>query len=145
MAAAAEMALAALQAERRGAADVEQFEDGFYLAACRLIERDCADPELTPEAVAATLRCSRASLYRAFSRHQESVAAMIWLTRLGRASRMLASASHAGMLISEIAFRSGFLDQPTFNRMFRRRYGLTPREARAPSGGSRGERQASTG
>jgi AraC-like DNA-binding protein len=131
LSAAAQMALAALQAERRGAADVEQFEDGFYQAACRLIEGGCADPDLTPEAVAAALGCSRASLYRAFSRHQESVAAMIWAARIVRASRMLTSACHADMLVSEIAFRSGFLDQPTFNRMFRRRYGLTPREARA--------------
>jgi transcriptional regulator GlxA family with amidase domain len=38
--------------------------------------------------------------------------------------------SHLGLLISEIAVRCGFLEQATFNRMFKRRYGLTPREAR---------------
>lgn len=130
IAAGVDMTLAVLQAEGRGAADVEQFEGGFYHAACRLIERDCADPELTPEIVAISLGSSRASLYRVFLRHGESVSAMIWEKRLVRAWRMLTSPGHEDLLISEIAFRNGFLDQPTFNRMFKRRFGLTPREVR---------------
>jgi AraC-like DNA-binding protein len=128
--AAADMALAALQAGQLGAVDVEQFEYGFYYAACRLIERRCTDPQLTPRIVAAELGCSRPSLYRAFLRHGESVAAMIWTKRIERARTMLTNASHAQLLVSEVAFRCGFLDQPTFNRMFKRRFGLTPREAR---------------
>lgn len=130
IAAGADMTLAVLQAERRGAADLEQFEGGFYHAACRLIARDCADPQLTPEIVAISLGSSRASLYRVFLRHGESVSAMIWEKRLVRAWRMLTTPGHGDLLISDIAFRSGFLDQPTFNRMFKRRFGLTPREAR---------------
>jgi AraC-like DNA-binding protein len=35
-----------------------------------------------------------------------------------------------GRLISEIAALSGFREMPSFTRMFRRRYGTTPREAR---------------
>src|SRR5262249_46483096 len=89
VAAGGDMALAVLQAEQRGAADIEQFEGGFYHAACRLIERDCADPDLTPEVVAVSLGSSRASLYRVFFRHGESVSAMIWIKRLERAWRML--------------------------------------------------------
>jgi AraC-like DNA-binding protein len=130
IAAGVDMALAALQVEHRGAADPEQFAGGFYHAACRMIERDCADPQLTPEIVAVSLGSSRASLYRMFFRHGQSVSAMIWMKRLDRAWRMLTGPSHGDLLVSEIAFRSGFLDQPTFNRMFKRRYGITPREAR---------------
>jgi AraC-like DNA-binding protein len=43
---------------------------------------------------------------------------------------MLTSLSDLGRPVSEIAFRGGFLDQATFNCMFKRRYGLTPRAAR---------------
>jgi AraC-like DNA-binding protein len=139
IAAGVDMALAVLQAECHGAADVEQFDGGFYHAACRLIERDCADPQLTPEIVAVSLGSSRASLYRVFLRHGESVSAMIWEKRLDRAWRMLSSPGHETLLISEIAFRSGFLDQPTFNRMFKRKFGLTPREARNCADGKRSE------
>jgi AraC family transcriptional regulator, positive regulator of tynA and feaB len=128
--AAVEMALVALAAENRACADVEQHGEGFYHAARRLIDRDCANPDLTPEVVAMALGCSRASLYRAFFRRGESVAAIIWATRLEQAWRMLTSSSDLGRPVSEIAFRSGFLDQATFNRMFKRRYGRTPREAR---------------
>jgi AraC family transcriptional regulator, positive regulator of tynA and feaB len=32
--------------------------------------------------------------------------------------------------IAEIGFRCGFLDQSNFSRMFKRRYGVTPRDMR---------------
>jgi AraC-like DNA-binding protein len=134
IAAAVDMALAALQADQRGGADVEQCGDGFYHAARRLIDRDCASPDLTPDLVAISLGCSRASLYRVFFRRGESVAARIWATRLDHAWRILTSCTHLGLLVSEIAARSGFLEQSAFNRMFKRRFGLTPREAREGGG-----------
>jgi len=130
VAAAIDMALAALVVERTGNADVAGHCDAFYHAARAMIDRDCANPELTPDLVAVSLGCSRASLYRAFVRHGESVAAIIWATRLEQARRMLMSSTHLGLNVSEIAFRSGFVDQSSFNRMFKRRYGTTPREAR---------------
>jgi AraC family transcriptional regulator, positive regulator of tynA and feaB len=134
IAAAVDMALAVLAAEDHTCADAEQHgRGGFYHAARRLIDRDCGNPDLTPDQVAISLGCSRASLYRVFLRHGESVAAVIWATRLDRAWRMLTSSRHLGLLVSEIAFRCGFVDQATFNRMFKRRYGRTPREAREPS------------
>lgn len=128
--AAADMALAMLQSMRHGIADGEQFSDGFYQAARRVIAQRCADPDLAPDRVAAILGCSRASLYRVFARHDESVAAAIWSTRIERAWRLLTSAEGAGMMISQIAIDCGFREVPTFTRMFRRRYGMTPSEAR---------------
>lgn len=128
--AAAGMALAIFQAGRFKAADVEQFADGFYQAARRLIDRQCDDPDLTPGRAAMALGCSRASLYRLFAKRGESVASIIWSSRIERAWRMLTSAEGAGLLIADIAFRCGFREVPTFTRMFRRRFGMTPREAR---------------
>ena len=32
--------------------------------------------------------------------------------------------------IADIAFRGGFIDMPTFNRMFKKRFEKTPSEAR---------------
>ena len=90
-----EMALTALQTARDGAADAERFADGFYQAAHTLIERDCADPQLDPTAVAAALGCSRATLYRLFARQGESVATLIWHARLQRARALIASGRFA--------------------------------------------------
>lgn len=129
--AAAEMALSVLRAGRSGSiTEVEQFESGFYRAALVMIERECGDPELSPQEIARTLGCSRSSLYRVFARHDESVAAVIWASRIERAWRMLTSAAGVGLLVSDIAQCCGFVEMPTFTRMFKRRYGMTPRDAR---------------
>jgi AraC-like DNA-binding protein len=128
--AAAEMALAILQAGRFGAADPDQFGDGLYQAACAVIDRSCTDPDLSPDRIALTVGCSRATLYRLFARRDQSVAAAVWQARLERARRMLCSAKSIAMTISDVAMLSGFTDMPAFTRMFKRRYGKTPREAR---------------
>ena len=135
--AAKDMALALLQATHEGMADPDRFEHGFHRAALGLIDGECGDPDLTPERIAVALGCSRASLYRAFAKRGESVAAAIWQARLARAQRLLTSAEGIGLLVSEIAALSGFREMPTFARMFKRRYGMTPSDARE-SGHPRG-------
>jgi AraC-like DNA-binding protein len=128
--AAKDMALALLQVAHQGRADDDRFAHGFHRAAVALIERECGDPDLTPERIALALGCSRAALYRAFAKEGESVAAAIWEARLERARRMLTSPEGIGSLIAEIAGLSGFREMPSFTRMFKRRYGITPRDAR---------------
>jgi AraC-like DNA-binding protein len=129
--AAAQMALAILRTGRFGTADSEQFSAGFYGAARRVIDLQCSNADLTPDRVARALGCSRATLYRIFAGRGESVAAAIWSARTERARRMLASPQGMGLLISDIALNCGFTELPTFTRMFKRRFGMTPSEARA--------------
>lgn len=93
-----------------------------------MIARHCADPEFSVEILAFSLGCSRASLYRAFEHEPRSVAAAIWSARLQHARMLLLSDPAA--TIGAIAFRSGFLDQANFNRMFRREFGMSPGEFR---------------
>jgi AraC-like DNA-binding protein len=131
--AAKDLALALLQAGHQGVADPERFAHGFYRAARHLIDRECGDPGLMPQHVAFAVGCSRATLYRAFATHGETVAAAIWQARLERARRMLSSCEGLGLPISEIAALSGFREMPSFTRMFKRRYGATPRDAREAS------------
>jgi AraC-like DNA-binding protein len=138
--AAAEMALAILQAGRFGAADPEQFGAGLYQAARAVIERACADPELSPDRIAHAVGCSRATLYRLFARRDQSVAAAVWQARLEHARRLLCSAEGIAVPVSDVAMLSGFTDMPTFTRMFKRRYGKTPREARVAWAEGDGER-----
>jgi AraC-like DNA-binding protein len=128
--AASEMALAALQTLARGRLDVDQMADGLFACAGVAIERHYADPALSPQSIAAMLGCSRASLYRLFARHGRSVAASIWSARLEQAQRMLTAAGCAHLRVGEIAFRCGFVNTSTFSHMFRRHYGLSPRELR---------------
>lgn len=131
--AAADMALLALQGEFARVADEEKFPSGLYTAALIFIRRNCGDPDLNPNTVIAALGCSRATLYRLFATRGESIAKVIWNTRLDSAYRMLISADHCHRLIEDVGFRNGFVDIPTFNRMFKRRFGGTPREVRGRS------------
>lgn len=125
-----DMAMTTLQIARDGKADAQQFVGGLHEAARAMIERDCVDPQMDPASLAASLGCSRATLYRLFAREGESVAALIWNARLTRARRMIASPAFAGHSLADIAFKAGFTDQAGFNRMFKRHYGVTPGQAR---------------
>jgi AraC family transcriptional regulator, positive regulator of tynA and feaB len=128
--AASEMALSILQMQGPSRANGEGAETGLYHAALALIARDCANPLLTPQQLVETMGCSRAALYRAFAREGASVAAAIWEARLAYAARLLQSPGATSLLISEVAFRSGFAEHSTFDRMFKRQYGLTPGDMR---------------
>jgi AraC family transcriptional activator of tynA and feaB len=128
--AAAEMALLALQGEFARVSDEEKLPSGLYTAAQIFIRRNCRDPDLNPDTVILALGCSRATLYRLFAARDESIAKAIWTARLDSAHQMLISADHCHLLIEDVGFRNGFVDIPTFNRMFKRRFGCTPREVR---------------
>lgn len=109
-----------------------QGDPSTLLAAARqLISWHCTDPELSAAFLAMSLGCSRASLYRAFEGEPESVAGAIWAARLQHARRLLLADRTA--TIGSIAFRSGFLDQANFNRMFRREFRMPPGEFRQAS------------
>lgn len=129
----AHMALVVLQSARFGAADPDQLGEGLYESAVAVIERSCVDPELSPERVALTVGCSRATLYRVFAHNDRGVSATIWNARLERARRQLRAAAGTGLTIGDIALRSGFSDLSSFGRMFKRRFGMSPREARRTS------------
>jgi len=105
---------------------------GLLAAARRLIAQRCSDPELSADLIATWLGCSRATLYRAFQREGTSVASAIWSARLAQARTLLAGEPAAS--IGSIAFRSGFLDQANFNRMFRREFGMPPGEFKQSCG-----------
>ncbi len=131
---ASEMAMLVLQAELEPGTDIERFPGGLYRAAMMRIRQDCWDPDLDPAAIARSLGCSRATLYRLFAAEATSVAKEIWGARLDCADQMLSAPAHAAANISDIAFRSGFIDMPTFSRMYKRRFDRTPTEARRAGG-----------
>ncbi|MEI9886099.1 MAG: helix-turn-helix domain-containing protein [Rhizomicrobium sp.] len=124
---ASDLALASLQARTPFAVDLDRFADSLYGAAIAAIDRNYADHDFTPQKLATLMGCSRASLYRLFSRHDESVAEAIRMARLRQAHRLLSG--HEKLSVTEVAFRCGFLDLSSFARIYRQRYGHSPREA----------------
>jgi len=96
------------------------------------IRRHLHDPDLDPNRIAAALGISRTRLYEAFA-DTEGVAATILAARLDAAQRMLVLPG--GAAIGVVLLDCGFRDAPTFNRAFRRRFGMTPTELRTMSQG----------
>lgn len=102
---------------------------GLFTAAKLYIERHLHRLDLTPGSVARALGCSRARLYRAFAERNLAVFELIREVRLQRSRELLRTAP--AREVSAIAFECGYDDPSTFNRAFKRRFGLSPSEWRA--------------
>jgi len=89
------------------------------------------DPDLDLDRIAAHMRCSKRYLHRVFEAEDCSLDRFIWQARLQRCHDALASLPGARRSISEIAFAWGFNSTAHFSRLFRQRYGMTPRLLRS--------------
>lgn len=98
--------------------------------ALRYIDEHLADPELAPRAIADALGCSVRYLHLVFAEDGRSVGATILAQRLARCRAALVDPCERRRTITEIAFAWGFNDVSHFGRAFRRRYAMTPRQAR---------------
>lgn len=96
----------------------------------RKIENDYSDPDLTSESVAANCGISKRYLQTLLASSGTSFVQELNATRLDRAGDMLTNPGAAGLSIAEIAYRAGFLDPAYFARLFRKRFGISPREWR---------------
>jgi AraC-like DNA-binding protein len=108
-------------------ADSEICEDAALIAAQALICRCFGLTDLSPERIASRLGCSRAHLYRVFARNGLTIAGYLREVRLRRCRAALAAAG-SGDTVADIAFRCGFDNPVHFTHLFRRRFGMLPRE-----------------
>jgi AraC-like DNA-binding protein len=99
-------------------------------AILRRIERDFPDSELTPERVARDLGMSRRYLQALLAGSGTSFTAELTAARLDHAAERLAEPRAAGLQIAQIAYEAGFLDPGYFARLFRKRFGVGPKEWR---------------
>ncbi|MFH6781156.1 MULTISPECIES: helix-turn-helix domain-containing protein [Methylobacterium] len=96
---------------------------------CAYIDQHLDDPTLSPAAIAAACRVSRASLYRLFG-FDGGVMAYIAGRRLDRAFTALSRPEAERSSIAQVAYRSGFSSETHFSRSFRSRFAMSPRDAR---------------
>ena len=94
------------------------------------IEANLHDPRLSPATLAEAFHLSRSQLYRLFER-QGGVHRYIRGRRLRRALELVSRREASPRRISDIAYSLGFTDEAHFSRIFRERFGLSPRAARA--------------
>jgi AraC-like DNA-binding protein len=108
---------------------------GLAAARLRAIKTDIVahltDRALSLDAVATRQGISPVYVRKLLADDGTSFTDFVLAERLARAHRRLADPRFARRTISDIAFGCGFGDLSYFNRAFRRRYGMTPSEARA--------------
>jgi AraC family transcriptional regulator, positive regulator of tynA and feaB len=96
------------------------------------IERHLADPELSVNGIAASCAMSVRTIHRAFqSDPAGSVSAYVWARRLDQCRAALRDASQAHRSITDVCFSWGFNSTSHFSRLFKERFGVSPREYRA--------------
>ncbi|MDP4005632.1 helix-turn-helix domain-containing protein [Methylobacterium sp. NEAU K] len=112
-----------------GDADTQVSQAAVESLARAHIARRMHDPDLNPQDIHVALGISRTSLYRVFA-EAGGIAAAIRDARLDLVRRRLEAPRHDKLKIATIAYACGFTDVPTFNRGFRKRFGLSPRDLR---------------
>ncbi|MEM9630576.1 MAG: AraC family transcriptional regulator [Pseudomonadota bacterium] len=100
------------------------------------LNRNLADPGLGVEHLCRTFNISRPSVYREFAQ-TGGVANYITQRRLERAYYQFVSVAEGDRRIKEVAYGVGFNDPAHFSRLFRRRFGITPKQAASLDGAVR--------
>jgi AraC-like DNA-binding protein len=106
------------------------------------IEARLHDPQLTPTRVAESCRITPRYLHHLFAGSAETVGRYLLRRRLEECARALLASPQLGRTIAAIAFDHGFTSPTHFGRVFRDRYGMTPREYRehhSPAAGAPAE------
>lgn len=96
----------------------------------RYILANLADEEMTPHTIAAAQRVSPRYLHLIFKGSGSTLSGWILAQRLERCAALLSSPDCAMHQIAEIAHRCGFADAAYFSRVFKQRYGISPRRFR---------------
>ena len=117
--------------------DAAEIAEGRGLRAARLraikadIVRNLREGDVSITALAVRHRVTARYIQRLFESESTTLSQFVLGQRLVQVHRMLADPRHAHRAISTIAYDVGFGDLSTFNREFRRRFGVTPSDVRA--------------
>lgn len=125
--------LTVVLAERLDSVDqvpVSTRERSLLLRIQAFITERLGDPDLSPQVIAQAHHISVRYLHRLFADQEETVAAWIRRRRLEHCRSDLRSPARREETASAIGARWGFTSPDHFSRVFRRQYGLTPRQVR---------------
>lgn len=92
------------------------------------IEQQLRDPELDTAMIAAKTGLSPRYINSLFAAEDTSLMRFVLQRRLECCHRELSATGHSGLRVSDVAFRWGFNDLSHFSRVFKQRFGVTPRQ-----------------
>jgi AraC family transcriptional regulator, positive regulator of tynA and feaB len=130
-----EQSFAAVVSAAIGAQDRDQpGRDAMRADVLRYIAAHLGDPRLSVTSVCRQFAISPRLLHLLFEGHKHTFAQTVRTMRLQRCARLLADPDNRAT-ITDIATRHGFTDSASFSRVFRRTFGMTPREMREQARG----------
>lgn len=97
----------------------------------RYIEANLRDPELSARSIAAAFGISPRYLHLMFAAEEETVSNYLLRRRLEETARQLVDPAWTRRTITELAFGWGFNNATHFARVFKERFGCSPRDYRA--------------
>jgi AraC-like DNA-binding protein len=118
------------------AADADTAHRALMLRITTFIEERLADPDLSPQQIAAAHHISLRQLHKLFHASGTTVAGWIRQRRLERCSHDLHDPRQADRPVSAIGARWGYPDPAHFSRLFKATYGIGPRDYRYQAGGT---------
>jgi AraC family transcriptional activator of tynA and feaB len=114
----------------RAQSDRSSLATAHRIRIINFIEAHLHDPDLTPTRIAEACKMTPRYLHHLFSDQDETVARYILRRRLDACSQALVSNAQRGRTVTAIAFDYGFNSPTHFGRVFRAKFGVTPREFR---------------
>lgn len=127
-----DMVAALLESEARQAEDLDRPTHHQLRMRIEAYAREhMFEPELNARRVAEAVGISPSYLHRLFRPAGISFWRWVIENRLQRAYEMLTHPAYAQRSIAQIAYGSGFANQAHFSHLFRKQFGLPPRDARA--------------
>ncbi|MGW1157929.1 AraC-like ligand-binding domain-containing protein [Streptomyces sp. NPDC002519] len=122
--------LAALVGERGTARESRCDLDPMTARVREYVSRNLADPDLSPETIAAHLSISVPHLHTIFEGEEHTIERWIQLRRLEECRSELARRGQVSPTVSAVVQRWGFVSPAHFSRAFRAAYGMSLREWR---------------
>jgi AraC-like DNA-binding protein len=101
------------------------------------VNKHIPSADLSPQVAALNVGISVRYVHKLFAARNTTFASYVNLKRLELVRKEMISPLCRNLAISTVAYRCGFNDLSTFNRSFKRHYGVTPREFRADASAAR--------
>lgn len=96
------------------------------------IEQHLRNPELDATMIAGKVGMSPRYINSLFAAGDTSLMRCVLQRRLECCHRELSATGNSSIRVSEVAFRYGFNESSHFSRVFKQRYGITPRQLSPP-------------
>jgi len=125
-----DMVAMALAANANSRVDISLPEQQILLRARSFVQDNLSDESLNRETVAKAVGISVRRLNEVFAKEDLSISSFIRTSRLEQVAADLADPRFTGQTISELANKWGFSSFQHFSKLFRRTYGLSPKEHR---------------